>query len=239
MRYRLGGRELLTILKDDVSAHKEARRDEKLLKLALAVIIFLVVIIGGLVALVTYLFKDSFVREDNTLTSSSGRVLHIAENLESLPLAAAPALSSLALQRAKTLTIRLPWLTPSYVTVTHSVATVYEINDTAVIFNLVQPGAQVRVINGVARYVPGTGQAALPLCAADISCSSLMADSGMIDFLKAKAAASLRAGGYAVPIGLLPPGAKRRLSEAPEVSSGSDERGWFWRWHFRNISLWI
>ena len=216
---RLGGRELLTIVRDDVAAHREVQREKKMLKGAALLIAMLVVCIGGLVAVITFLFKDTYVDDKlatSSLTTSSGVVISTAEHLESIPLVAAPALSHEALQRVKTLTVSIFLATFGWSESTHSVAVVHAINNAAVIFGLTLPGAQVRVINGVATYVPGTGQEAQPLCAADVTCSSLMADAQHIDALKAKAAAGLTAAGFPLPDGLT----NKTISERRQLNMG-------------------
>ena len=78
----------------------------------------------------------------------------------------------------------------------------------ALVFELVG-GGSIRILNGRTAFDNGLGDVT-PVCAADVSCSSLMVDAGDAEGLIARAAEALEAAGHPVP----PQLERRRLNEA-------------------------
>ena len=60
---RITAREMLVVVRDDMQAHLEIKRNRKLLFAALALILLLVVSLGGCVAGIVAAFKETYVKE--------------------------------------------------------------------------------------------------------------------------------------------------------------------------------
>ena len=134
-----------------------------------------------------------------TLSDGHGSVLATAENLEPVPLYAVPALSSESLRRAKLISVSYfdEFRHGREVTLTSNIGGVFEINSTAVIFNLDRNMA-LEIINGQTSLDLGDGTT-VTVCAADVSCSSLLVSEKDVDGLLEKATEALLAAGFAVP----------------------------------------
>lgn len=135
--------ELLAVVKDDLFETYLAKRGHRRVMLLLAALFLLFVAMIGLVFGSGKFFKDTYVEEGSDaqplLTNENGRTLATAENLESVPLLAAPALSAAALLRTKVITVS--YQAAAYwgerIRRTSTVSHIVEINATGLVFELV------------------------------------------------------------------------------------------------------
>ena len=99
--------ELMAVVKDDVTATFLAKRGHRRVMMLLGVLFFMFCALVGVTFGQGALFKDSYVEKRATpvLSDAQGDALATAENLEAVPLLAAPVLSSEALQRTKLITV--------------------------------------------------------------------------------------------------------------------------------------
>ena len=143
--------------------------------------------IGCIVALVTFLFKDTRVGDGDSdttlLLDIEGHLIATAEATVSMPLLVLPVLSTPSLGQIKT--IELTYQEPAYnnasVTTLLGIASATRVNSTAVELVGTQFDTALRVWNGEAHLLKGG--LSYPVCYSTASCSSVKVSESEMDGL--------------------------------------------------------
>ena len=183
------------------------------LRLWLIVAIVLIVILllgnGGLIALTTAIYKDTYVKGDTTLSNAKGQVVGTRAATHNLPLLVAPVLPDNELFSAETIHFKVPTptinLSPNGTSggkgglgdvasarrISVRVSRVEKVNSTAVVFYGIG-GEEIRVWNGVTTARLSATGAETTICAADVTCAAFQVEgAGLTEKYLAEAEAQL------------------------------------------------
>ena len=183
------------------------------LRLWLIVAIVLIVILllgnGGLIALTTAIYKDTYVKGDTTLSNAKGQVVGTRAATHNLPLLVAPVLPDNELFSAETIHFKVPTptinLSPNGTSggkgglgdvasarrISVRVSRVEKVNSTAVVFYGIG-GEEIRVWNGVTTARLSATGAETTICAADVTCAAFQVEgAGLTEKYLAEAEAAL------------------------------------------------
>lgn len=207
------------------------------LRLWLVVAIVLIVILllgnGGLIALTTAIYKDTYVKGDTTLSNAKGQVVGTRAATHNLPLLVAPVLPDNELFSAETIHFKVPTINlgpngtsglsdvASSRRISVRVSRVEKVNSTAVVFYGIG-GEEIRVWNGVTTARLSATGAETTICSADVTCAAFQVEgAGLTEKYLAEAEAAL--GPFAE--------SRRRLLMACEGSHAPIEKqmGHFWQ----------
>ena len=152
---------------------------------------FLLLSIGGLVALVTAVYKDTYVKGDTTMSNANGQVVGTRAATHDLPLLVAPVLPDNELFSVETIRVTLPGspadpavvgsgeainneVFPGVVT-SLRISRVDKVNSTAVVFHALG-GEQIRVWNGVTTVRLSAAGPEIPVCSANVTCAAFQVE---------------------------------------------------------------
>jgi hypothetical protein len=185
---------------------------------------------GGLIAFVTAIYKDTYVKGDTTMSNANGKVVLTGKATHNLPLIVAPVLPDDELFSVETLRLTLPGSTsgppelgsgeainevsPGVVNSVR-ISRVEKINSTAVVF-YGHGGEEIRVWNGVTTARLSATGPEIPVCSADVTCAAFQVEG-----------AELAEKYLAEAETLLEPFAegRRRLADECDDPLSSDQRG--------------
>ena len=227
--------EALTGLRDAAKSRLELKKTRRMLFALFLFTLFLLLGIGGLVALVTAIYKDTYVKGDTTMSNAEGEVVGTRVATHNLPLIVAPVLPDDELFSVETLRVTLPGsrttglaevgsgevgsdeaiseIGPGEVN-SFRISRVQKINSTAVVFHALG-GETIRVWNGVTTVRLSPTGPEIPVCSADVTCAAFQVEGAeLAEKYLAKAEALL------VPF----EEGRRRLAEACLDPYSSDER---------------
>ena len=153
--------------------------------------LFLLLGIGGLVAFVTAIYKDTYVKGDTTMSNAKGEVVGTRVATHDLPLLVAPVLPDDELFSVETIRVTLPGgpadpaefgsgeainneVIPGVVT-SLRISRVDKVNSTAVVFHALG-GEEVRVWNGVTTVRLSAAGPEIPVCSADVTCAAFQVE---------------------------------------------------------------
>ena len=153
--------------------------------------LFLLLGIGGLVALVTAIYKDTYVKGDTTMSNARGEVVGTRVATHDLPLLVAPVLPDDELFSVETIRVTLPGgpadpaefgsgeainneVIPGVVT-SLRISRVDKVNSTAVVFHALG-GEQIRVWNGVTTVRLSATGPEIHVCSADVTCAAFQVE---------------------------------------------------------------
>ena len=201
--------------------------------------LFLLLGIGGLVAFVTAIYKDTYVKGDTTMSDANGKVVRTGPTAtHDLPLLVAPVLPLEELFSVETLRVTLPGSRTTAevgsgeavnevgsgeiineagpgVVNSFRISRVEKVNSTVVVFHTLG-GEQIRVWNGVTTVRLSATGPEIPVCSANVTCAAFQVEGAeLAEKYLAKAEALL------VPF----EEGRRRLAEAcldPYTSTGRD-----------------
>jgi hypothetical protein len=198
--------------------------------IAMAFIVILLLGNGGLIAFVTAIYKDTYVKGDTTMSDANGKVVLTGKATHNLPLIVAPVLPDDELFSVETLRVTLPGSTsgppelgsgeaineviPGVVNSVR-ISRVEKVNSTAVVF-YGQGGEEIRVWNGVTTVRLSATGPEIPVCSADVTCAAFQVEGAeLADKYLAEAET------------LLEPFAegRRRLAKECDDPLSSDQRG--------------
>ena len=144
----------------------------------------------GLVALVTAMYKDTYVKGDTTMSNANGQVVGTRAATHDLPLLVAPVLPDNELFSVETIRVTMPGspadpaefgsgeatneLIPGVVK-SFRISSVDKVNLTAVVFHALG-GEQVRVWNGVTTVRLSATGPEIPVCSADVTCAAFQVE---------------------------------------------------------------
>ena len=112
---QIDAEELAELAREDILEARLAKRGQRRVMVLSCLLAFVFMALVGVIVGTTVAFKDTYVDQESgqsILADSGGSALATAEHLVSIPLVAAPALSSEALLRAKT--VRVSYVSPTY-----------------------------------------------------------------------------------------------------------------------------
>ena len=190
-------RTILTPCARLVHPRAQSRLNLKRLRLwliiAMAFIVILLLGNGGLIAFVTAIYKDTYVKGDTTMSDANGKVVLTGKATHNLPLIVAPVLPEDELFSVETLRLTLPGSTsgppelgsgeainevsPGVVTSLRMfrISSVEKINSTAVVFHALG-GEEIRVWNGVTTVRLAATEPEIPVCSADVTCAAFQVE---------------------------------------------------------------
>ena len=177
-----------------VHPRAQSRLNLKRLRLCLLIAMAFIVILllgnGGLIAFVTAIYKDTYVKGDTTMSDANGKVVLTGKATHNLPLIVAPVLPDDELFSVETLRLTLPGSTsgppelgsgeainevsPGVVT-SLRISRVDKINSTAVVFHALG-GEEIRVWNGVTTVRLSATGPEIPVCSADVTCAAFQVE---------------------------------------------------------------
>ena len=145
----------------------------------------------GLVALVTAMYKDTYVKGDTTMSNADGQVVGTRAATHDLPLLVAPVLPDAELFSVETIRLTLPGspagdkaevgsgeaineVGPSEIN-SFRISRVQKVNSTAVVFHALG-GEQIRVWNGVTTVRLSATGPEIPVCSADVTCAAFQVE---------------------------------------------------------------
>ena len=162
--------------------------------------LFLLLGIGGLVAFVTAIYKDTYVKGDTTMSDANGKVVRTGPTAtHDLPLLVAPVLPLEELFSVETLRVTLPGRTTGPAEVgsgeavnevgsgetineaspgvvnSFRISRVERVNSTAVVFHALG-GEQIRVWNGVTTVRLSATGPEIPVCSANVTCAAFQVE---------------------------------------------------------------
>lgn len=175
-------------------AAAEAERTVKVQRrMLIGAMVFMLLLLlgnGGLIALVTAIYKDTYVRGDTTMSDADGQVVGTRAATHNLPLIVAPVLPNDELFSVETIRFELPGTTvdpneagsgasdgavgPSVLSSVR-ITRVDKVNRTAVVFHGAG-GEEVRVWNGVTTVRLSAAGAEIPICSADVTCAAFQVE---------------------------------------------------------------
>ena len=127
----------------------------------------------GLVALVTAMYKDTYVKGDTTMSNADGQVVGTRAATHDLPLLVAPVLPDAELFSVETIRLTLPG--PPAEINSFRISRVQKVNSTAVVFHALG-GEQIRVWNGVATVRLSATGPEIHVCSADVTCAAFQVE---------------------------------------------------------------
>ena len=148
-----------------------------------------------MVALVTAMYKDTYVKGDTTMSNANGQVVGTHAATHDLPLLVAPVLPDNELFSVETIRVTLPVsplpgspadpaevgsgeaineVIPGVVNA-FRISRVEKVNSTAVVFHALG-GEQVRVWNGVTTVRLSATGPEIPVCSADVTCAAFQVE---------------------------------------------------------------
>ena len=177
-----------------VHPRAQSRLNLKRLRLCLLIAIAFIAILllgnGGLIAFVTAIYKDTYVKGDTTMSNANGKVVGTRVATHNLPLIVAPVLPDDELFSVETLRVTLPGRTtgptelgsgeainevsPGVVNSVR-ISRVEKVNSTAVVF-YGQGGEEIRVWNGVTTVRLSATGPEIPVCSADVTCAAFQVE---------------------------------------------------------------
>jgi hypothetical protein len=220
-----------------VHPRAQSRLNLKRLRLCLLIAAAFIAILllgnGGLIAFVTAVYKDTYVKGGTTMSDANGKVVGTRVATHNLPLIVAPVLPDDELFSVETLRLTLPGSTsgppelgsgeainevsPGVVNSVRMfrISSVEKINSTAVVFHALG-GEEIRVWNGVTTVRLSATGPEIPVCSADVTCAAFQVEG-----------AKLAEKYLAEAETLLEPFAegRRRLAEECDDPLSSDQRG--------------
>ena len=164
--------------------------------LIVAVVLIVILLLGnvGLVALITTIYKDSYVKGDTILSNAKGQVVGTRAATHNLPLLVAPVLPDNELFSVETIHFKLPTIkainaspngtgggevglsgAANSLRISVRVSRVEKVNSTAVVFYGLG-GEEIRVWNGVTTARLSAAGAETPICAADVTCAAFQVE---------------------------------------------------------------
>ena len=161
------------------------------LTVAIAIIVILLLGNGCLIALVTAIYKDTYIKGDTTMSNAKGEVVGTRVATHDLPLLVAPVLPDDELFSVETIRVTLPGspadpavvgsgeainneVFPGVVT-SLRISRVDKVNSTAVVFHALG-GEEVRVWNGVTTVRLSAAGPEIPVCSADVTCAAFQVE---------------------------------------------------------------
>ena len=152
-------------------------------------LLLLLLSMTGLVALVTAMYKDTYVKGDTTMSNADGQVVGTRAATHDLPLLVAPVLPDAELFSVETIRLTLPG-SPAGDKVgsgeaindhlndeinSFRISRVQKVNSTAVVFHALG-GEQIRVWNGVATVRLSATGPEIHVCSADVTCAAFQVE---------------------------------------------------------------
>ena len=190
-------RTILTPCALRVHPRAQSRLNLKRLRLWLLIAVAFIAILllgnGGLIAFVTAIYKDTYVKGDTTMSDANGKVVGTRVATHNLPLIVAPVLPDDELFSVETLRLTLPGSTsgppelgsgeainevsPGVVNSVRMfrISSVEKINSTAVVF-YGHGGEEIRVWNGVTTVRLAATGPEIPICSADVTCAAFQVE---------------------------------------------------------------
>ena len=149
-------------------------------------LLLLLLSMTGLVALVTAMYKDTYVKGDTTMSNADGQVVGTRAATHDLPLLVAPVLPDAELFSVETIRLTLPGSPAgdkaevgsgeaTNETNSFRISRVQKVNSTAVVFHALG-GEQIRVWNGVATVRLSATGPEIHVCSADVTCSAFQVE---------------------------------------------------------------
>ena len=166
-----------------------------MLSLLFLLLLLLLLSMTGLVALVTAMYKDTYVKGDTTMSNAKGQVVGTRAATHDLPLLVARVLPDNELSSVETIRVTLPGsplpgspadpaevgsgeatkeVIPGVVN-TFRISRVEKVNLTAVVFHALG-GEQVSVWNGVTTVRLSATGPEIPVCSADVTCAAFQVE---------------------------------------------------------------
>ena len=166
-----------------------------MLSLLFLLLLLLLLSMTGLVALVTAMYKDTYVKGDTTMSNAKGQVVGTRAATHDLPLLVARVLPDNELSSVETIRVTLPGsplpgspadpaevgsgeatkeVIPGVVN-TFRISRVEKVNLTAVVFHALG-GEQVSVWNGVTTVCLSATGPEIPVCSADVTCAAFQVE---------------------------------------------------------------
>jgi hypothetical protein len=180
-----------------VHPRAQSRLNLKRLRLWLIISIAFIVILllgnGGLIAFVTAIYKDTYVKGDTTMSDANGKVVLTGKATHNLPLIVAPVLPEDELFSVEAIRFKLPDTTaragptelgsgdeassvvPDDVVNSVRISRVEKVNSTAVVFHGLG-GEEIRVWNGVTTVRLAATEPEIPVCSADVTCAAFQVE---------------------------------------------------------------
>ena len=158
--------------------------------IAMAFIVILLLGNGGLIAFVTAIYKDTYVKGDTTMSDANGKVVLTGKATHNLPLIVAPVLPEDELFSVEAIRFKLPDTTagpngpsgdeassvvPDDVVNSVRISRVEKVNSTAVVFHGLG-GEEIRVWNGVTTVRLAATEPEIPVCSADVTCAAFQVE---------------------------------------------------------------
>ena len=154
-------------------------------------LLLLLLSMTGLVALVTAMYKDTYVKGDTTMSNADGQVVGTRAATHDLPLLVAPVLPDAELFSVETIRLTLPGSPAGDKAEVGSgeaindhlndeinsfrISRVQKVNSTAVVFHALG-GEQIRVWNGVATVRLSATGPEIHVCSADVTCAAFQVE---------------------------------------------------------------
>ena len=177
------------------------QKSRRIVFILFLLILFLILGIGGLVAFVTAIYKDTYVvKGDTTMSNAKGEIVLTGVATHDLPLFVAPVLPLKELFSVDTIHVTLPGSTAGPTEVGSSdeannevgsgeaisevvpseinsfrISRVQKINSTAVVFHALG-GEQIRVWNGVTTVRLSATGPEIPVCSANVTCAAFQVE---------------------------------------------------------------
>ena len=179
-----------------LQAHLDLKKSRRMLSLLFLLLLLLLLSMTGLVALVTAMYKDTYVKGDTTMSNANGQVVGTRAATHDLPLLVAPVLPDNELFSVETIRVTLPVSPPPGspadpaevgsgeqannevipgVVKSFRISSVEKVNSTAVVFHALG-GEQVRVWNGVTTVRLSATGPEIPVCSADVTCAAFQVE---------------------------------------------------------------
>ena len=165
------------------------QKSRRIVCILFLLILFLILGIGGLVAFVTAIYKDTYVvKGDTTMSNAKGEIVLTGVATHDLPLIVAPVLPLKELFSVETIRVTVPGSTagpadvgsgeaineagPSVTSIRmFRISGVEKINSTVVVFHALG-GEQIRVWNGATTVRLSVTGPEIPICSANVTCAA-------------------------------------------------------------------
>jgi len=187
---RLDVTEAVAIIHDTAESRLNLKRVRIGLIVAIAIIFFLLLGNGCLIALVTAIFKDTYIKGDTTMSNANGEVVRTGVATHDLPLLVAPVLPDDQLSSVETIRVTLPGRTPGPIEFGSGeavnevgpseinwfrISRVQKINSTVVVFHALG-GETIRVWNGVTTVRLSATGPEIPVCSSNVTCAAFQVE---------------------------------------------------------------
>jgi hypothetical protein len=178
-----------------VQSHLDLKKSRRILLFLLLLLLLLLLSTAGLVALITAMYKDTYVKGDNTLSNAKGKVVGTRAATHDLPLLVASVLPHAELFSVETITVTLPGSRADPAEVgseagsgetinevedpgvvnSFRISRVEKVNSTVVVFHALG-GEQIRLWNGVTTVRMSATGPEIPVCSANVTCAAFQVE---------------------------------------------------------------